>query len=79
MEFLITQEGVIWGFESGHKIMFVLCHQVKKEGNENISYCAKESGWSRFSKCIAQKALTRFLEQESLCQSTCDFRLAPHT
>ncbi len=29
-----------------------------------MSYCQKENCWSRFSKCVANKALDRFLEQE---------------
>ncbi len=40
-------------------------HEAKQNGKEKTSYCARESCWSRYSKCIANKALDRFLEQES--------------
>lgn len=45
----------------------LLCkfHEAKQEEEEMVSYCRKENCWSRFSKCIAKTALTRFLEQES--------------
>ena len=36
-------------------------HQTKEENGTNISYCGKENCWSRYSKCIAMKALERFL------------------
>jgi len=39
-------------------------HSVKQEGKEHMSYCQKENCWSRFSKCVAKKALYKFLEQE---------------
>ncbi len=40
-------------------------HLIKEEEKEQISYCQKENCWSRFSKCLAKKALDRFLEFES--------------
>jgi hypothetical protein len=40
-------------------------HEIRQEGKEKISYCARENCYSRYSKCIADKALNRFLEQES--------------
>jgi len=40
-------------------------HEIKQDENGDMSYCGKENCWSHFSKCIAKKALTRFLEQES--------------
>ena len=40
-------------------------HQIKQGEKEKISYCARENCWSRYSKCVANKALDRFLEQES--------------
>lgn len=40
-------------------------HEIKDEGRESISYCQKENCWSQFSKCVAKKALTKFLEQEA--------------
>ncbi len=39
-------------------------HEIKPEENEQMSYCQKENCWSRFSKCVANKALSRYLEQE---------------
>jgi len=40
-------------------------HQIKEDGKEKMSYCVRENSYSRYSKCIANKALNRFLEQES--------------
>jgi hypothetical protein len=40
-------------------------HEIKQEKNEQMSHCQKENCWSRFSKCITNKALSRYLEQES--------------
>jgi len=45
-------------------------HEVKPGEDRPMSYCAKENCWSRFSKCIAKKALTRFLEQETSTRET---------
>ena len=39
-------------------------HKVKQEEREQMSYCQKENCWSRFSKCVAKKALYMFLERE---------------
>lgn len=33
---------------------------------EPVSYCLKEGCWSRFSKCIARKAIESFLEQDRI-------------
>lgn len=41
-------------------------HEIRKDGIREMSHCRKENCWSRYSKCIAAKALARFLEQE--CQ-----------
>jgi hypothetical protein len=41
-------------------------HKIKEEKSEQVSYCQKENCWSRFSKCVAKKALNRYLEQEGL-------------
>jgi hypothetical protein len=41
-------------------------HEVKEEGGERISRCLKENCYAQYSKCVAGKALDRFLEQESL-------------
>ena len=40
-------------------------HEIKQDGVEKMSYCRKENSYSRYSKCIANKALNQFLEQES--------------
>jgi hypothetical protein len=37
-------------------------HEVKE--NEKMSYCKRENCYSRYSKCIANKALDKFLEEE---------------
>lgn len=46
-------------------------HQVKEGENKENSYCMREKCWSRYSKCIANKALNRFLKEErSNCYSS---------
>ena len=40
-------------------------HEIRKKGKEKMSYCGRENCFSRYTKCIANKALNRFLEQES--------------
>jgi hypothetical protein len=40
-------------------------HEIRVEEDEQMSHCAKENCWSRFSKCVANKALDRFLDQET--------------
>ena len=40
-------------------------HEIREEGNEKMSRCIKENCYSEFSKCIANKALNKYLEQES--------------
>ena len=44
-------------------------HQIKQLEKERISYCQKENCWSKFSRCIRNKTLNRFLEQESTSPS----------
>jgi hypothetical protein len=39
-------------------------HEIKEEGNEKMSRCIKENCYSEFSKCIANRALHPFLENE---------------
>ena len=40
-------------------------HVEKVNGEkEKTSYCSRENCFSRFSKCIAMKALERYLEEE---------------
>jgi len=43
-------------------------HEIKKEENEEMTYCVRENCWPRFSKCVATKALKRFLEEENMDQ-----------
>lgn len=40
-------------------------HEVREGDEEQMSHCGKENCWSEFSKCVAKKALNRFLEQET--------------
>jgi hypothetical protein len=40
-------------------------HEIRQEGNDKMSRCIKENCYSEFSKCIAIKALNRFLEEDS--------------
>ena len=40
-------------------------HEIKQEGQEQISRCIKENCYAQYSKCIAIKALKKFLEQEN--------------
>jgi hypothetical protein len=44
-------------------------HEIVDEWNEQTSRCLKENCYSRYSKCVAQKALNRFLKDESSRQS----------
>ncbi|MCJ7495449.1 MAG: hypothetical protein MUP68_14600 [Deltaproteobacteria bacterium] len=40
-------------------------HNIKEAEEGPKSHCGKENCWSQFSKCIAKKALIRFLDQET--------------
>ncbi len=40
-------------------------HECRLVDGVRISYCQRENCYSRYSKCIANKALNRFLEQDS--------------
>lgn len=40
-------------------------HEIKQVENEQMSHCRRENCWSRYSKCVANTALNRFLEQET--------------
>jgi hypothetical protein len=40
-------------------------HEIKQGENGKTSYCARENCFSRYSKCVATKALNQYLEQES--------------
>lgn len=40
-------------------------HEIKEDGKEEASHCRRENCYSRYSKCVAEKALVQFLEQES--------------
>ncbi len=39
-------------------------HNIKEGEEGTESHCGKENCWSKFSKCVSKKALTRFLDQE---------------
>jgi len=39
-------------------------HIIKENAKEKESFCQKENCWSKFTKCIANKALERFLDEE---------------
>jgi hypothetical protein len=43
-------------------------HEITLECEEQTSRCSKENCYSRYTKCIGQKALARFLKDESLRQ-----------
>jgi len=45
-------------------------HNINEAEEGPKSHCGKENCWSQFSKCIAKKALNRFLEQESSANET---------
>jgi hypothetical protein len=40
-------------------------HEFKLIENERMSFCQRENCWAQYSKCVAGKALNRYLEQES--------------
>jgi hypothetical protein len=40
-------------------------HEITDELGEGTSRCSKENCYCRYTKCIAQKALNRFLKDES--------------
>jgi hypothetical protein len=44
-------------------------HEIKEVNSERVSRCVRENCYSRYSKCIANKALDRYLEQESSKQN----------
>jgi len=41
-------------------------HEIKESDGEQMSSCRRENCWSRYSKCVAMKALNSFLEHEVL-------------
>ncbi len=41
-------------------------HEITDEWKEVTSRCLKENCYSRFSRCIVEKGLNRFLKDESL-------------
>lgn len=53
-------------------------HKVKPEEEEEMSYCEKEYCWSQYSKCVARKALDRFLNEECIRDSALDYRRLVH-
>lgn len=40
-------------------------HEIVEDGGGQMSRCIKENCYSQFSKCVAMKALNRFLDEES--------------
>jgi hypothetical protein len=44
-------------------------HEITSEHKEQTSHCSKENCYSRYTKCIAHKAFTSFLKDESLRQN----------
>jgi hypothetical protein len=44
-------------------------HELKEDNGKNVSYCRKENCWSRYSKCVAMRALDRFLSIETADRS----------
>ncbi|MEJ5375521.1 MAG: hypothetical protein WHX93_02955 [bacterium] len=41
-------------------------HRMKGEEGAKHSFCEKENCWARYSRCVARKAIERFLEQDRL-------------
>jgi hypothetical protein len=41
-------------------------HVVKLNGAKEMSHCTKENCWAKYSKCVALKALERFLNSEGV-------------
>ena len=44
-------------------------HEITDEWEEQTSRCKRENCYSRYTKCIAQKALAIFLREESFGQN----------
>jgi hypothetical protein len=40
-------------------------HKVKQAEDGEMSYCRRENCYSRYAKCVAGKALARYLAEES--------------
>jgi hypothetical protein len=41
-------------------------HEIRGEEGVRQSFCRKENCWSRYSKCVARRAIQRFIEEERL-------------
>jgi hypothetical protein len=41
-------------------------HEIREELENKVTYCLKENCWSQYSKCVATRAIERFLEQERI-------------
>jgi len=41
-------------------------HEIRVEDQIRQSFCRKENCWSRYSKCVARRAIQRFLEEDCL-------------
>jgi hypothetical protein len=55
-------------------------HIIETHDDTKFSYCLKENCWSRYSRCVADKALTRYLsEQRTTTQHSPRVDLQLHT
>ena len=52
-------------------------HEIREELDSRVSYCLKENCWSQYSKCVANRALERFLESERI-EAPADFSALSH-
>jgi hypothetical protein len=41
-------------------------HEIREELEIRVTFCLKENCWSQYSKCVAERALERFLEKERM-------------
>ena len=41
-------------------------HEIRSDDGARQSFCRKENCWSRYSKCVARRAIQRFLDEERL-------------
>jgi hypothetical protein len=39
-------------------------HEIREEPAGRQSYCNKENCWSQYSKCVATRAIERYLQHE---------------
>lgn len=41
-------------------------HEIRKEEGTSHSFCQKENCWSRYSRCLARKAVEKFIQEDRL-------------